>query len=280
LAIRVFSGFILVGLAASLLAARAEDGAIPKTSLDDEPPRLVSAFFGLDHALPASPVLCREAAGQDGMPVTFSRRVIEPIDPKAFTVRTRSGALRHPVCATTAPANARGKHHTVLLIGDLGSEDGGAMCGTSPCPLDPPITVEVTGELPLESGGNGKGLSGPVIPLAAGPTLALALGFKGGTYPSDCPPETRQIVVAIWAGGVRPKPGADQTAHREGYRVATSQGEVRPFALAALNNQDNYVHLRLNTDVPAERVSFAPGILVDPRGDVNPDTSVAVSQAR
>jgi hypothetical protein len=273
------SGCILVGLAASLLAAQADE-TIPRTSLDDEPPRLVSAFFGLDHALPASPVLCREAPGQDGMPVTFSRRAIEPIDPSAFTVKTRSGALRHPVCATTAPANARGKHHTVLLIGDLGSEGGGAMCGTNRCPLDPPITVEVTGDLPLEYGASGKGLSGPVIPLAAGPTLVLALGYKAGTYPSDCPAATRQVVVAIWAGGVKPKPGADQAAHLGGYRVATSKGEVHPFALGALNNGDNYVHLCLDTDVPAERVSFAPGILVDPNGDVNPETSVAVSQAR
>ncbi|HWT79916.1 MAG TPA: hypothetical protein VN648_14105, partial [Candidatus Methylomirabilis sp.] len=202
------------------------------------------------------------------------------IDPNAFTVKTRPGALRHPVCATTAPANAKGKNHTVLLIGDLGSEDAGAWCGTNRCPLDPPIAVEVTGDLPLEDGANGKGLSGPVIPLVAGPTLVLALGLKGGTIPSDCPPQTRQVVVAIWAGGVRPKPGADQTTHLKGYRVATSRGEVRPFALGDLNDRDNYVHLCLATDVPAERVSFAPDILVDPRGDVNPETSVAVSQAR
>lgn len=245
---------------------------IPKTNLDDDPPRLVSAFFGLDDALPMEAVrLSLKAPGKDGMPVTFSRRVVggPTIEPKVFTVKTQSGALLHPILATTRPADAPGKNHTVLLIGELGSD-----------PADPPMSVEVTGDLPLDYGANGKGLSGPVIPLVAGPTLVLALGFKGGTIPSDCPAQTRQVVVAIWAGGVRPKPGADQTTHLKGYRVATSQGEVRPFALGDLNDRDNYVHLCLATDVRAERVNFAPDILVDPRDDVNPETSVAVSQVR
>lgn len=244
----------------------------PKTNLDFEPPRMVSAFFGLDNALPKIATQFHpEAPGKDGMPVTFSRRVLGGpiVNPKAFTVKTRSGALRQPLFATTAPASALGKGHTVLLIGDLGSE-----------PADPPVSVEVTGELPLEGGANGKGLSAPVIPLADGPTLVLALGYKAGEFPCDTPARTRQVVVAIWAGGVKPKPGADDAAHLKGYRVATSQGEVRPIALGGLHDNDNYVFLFLATDTPAERVTFAPGIVVDPRGDVNPETSVAVSPAR
>jgi hypothetical protein len=245
---------------------------IPKTNLDYEPPRLVSAFFGLDDALPKiAAQFTPEAPGKDGMPITFSRRVMggPSVNPKAFTVKTRSGALRQPIYATTAPASALGKGHTVLLIGDLGSASA-----------DPPISVEVTGDLPLEYGANGKGLWAPVIPLADGPTLVLAMGFKPGNFPCDTPAGARQVVVAVWAGGVKPKPGADQTAHLKGYRVATSQGEVQPFALGGLDDNDNYVFLFLATDAPAQRVTFAPGIVVDPRGDVNPQTSVAVSQAR
>jgi hypothetical protein len=179
----------------ALLAALNCDSAtaptIPKTNLDYEPPRLVSAFFGLNHALPeAAARFCPEAPGKDGIPVTFSRRVMDGprIDPKAFTVNTQSGALLHPIYATTAPANAPGKNHTVLLIGDLGRH-----------PSDPPISVEVTGDLPLEYGANAKGLSAPVIPLLAGPTLVLALGYKAGAFPCETALGTRQVVVAIWA---------------------------------------------------------------------------------
>jgi hypothetical protein len=259
-------------LLAALSCNSATTQTIPKTNLDYEPPRMVSAFFGLDHALPeAAARLFPEAPGKDGIPVTFSRRVVggPSVDPKAFTVKTKSGALLHPIFATTAPTNAPGKNHTVLLIGDLGSH-----------PADPPITVEVTGDLPLEYGANAKGLSAPVIPLLAGPTLVLALGYKPGAFPCATPAGTRQVVVAIWAGGVKPKPGANDTTHLKGYRVNTSQGEVQPFALGGLHENDNYVYLFLATDVPAERVTFAPDILVDPRGDVNPETFVAVSQAR
>jgi hypothetical protein len=245
---------------------------IPMTALDQAPPRLLSAFFGLDDGLPAvAAQFYAQAPGKDGMPVTFSRRVLggPSVDPKAFTVRTRSGALLQPIHATLAPASAPGKGHTVLLIGDLGGE-----------PDDPPISVEVTGELPLEHGANAKGLSAVVTPLADGPTLVLALGYKAGDFPCEHPAGTRQVVVAVWAGGVKPRPGADEAAHLEGYRVITAQGEVRPTALGSLNDNDNYVCLFLATDAPAERVDFAADILVDPRGDVNPATSVDVARAR
>lgn len=241
-----------------------------RTALDEQPPRLVSAFFGLDHALPAEAWrLCRQAPGADGLPVIFTRRVVGRIEPSAFTVRTRSGALRHPACATRAPADAAFEGHTVLLIGELGAEPG-----------DPPERVEVTGALSLEGGADGRGLAGPVIPLAAGPTLVLALGVRAGAVASDCPARARQVVVAVWAGGVRPAPGGDQAAHLAAYRVETAQGTVRPFALGDVGDRDNYVHLCLDTEAPAQRVSFAGGVLVDPRGDRNPETSIEVHPQR
>lgn len=239
----------------------------PQTILDREPPRMLSAFFGLDHAMPPeSRALCLSAPGTDGLPVTFTRRVVGSIQASAFTVRTRSGQALHPTCATTRPADAIAERHTVLLIGELGSE-----------PADPPVSVEVTGHVKLDGGGDAHGLSGRVTPLAEGPTLQLALGVAPGSLTSDCPAATRQIVIAVWSGGVRPRPGADQTSHRDGYSVDTAAGEVRPIALGDLDDRDNYVHLCLATATSAERVRFRAGILVDPRGDLNPETSVEVS---
>lgn len=94
----------IIGIGAAIAVvgcAHASDMAattstIPRTNLDGETPRMVSAFFGLDNALPPiASAFYAEAPGKDGMPVTFSRRVMggPSVDPKAFTVRTRSGAL-------------------------------------------------------------------------------------------------------------------------------------------------------------------------------------------
>lgn len=261
----VFAGVFVMALA---LGCRRQPP--PQTVLDSEPPRMLSAFFGLDHALPPeSRALCLSAPGTDGMPVTFTRRVAGSIHPSVFTVRTRSGRVLHPTCATTKPADAIAERHTVLLIGELGSE-----------PDDPPVAVEVTGSLKLDGGADARGLSGPVTPLADGPTLQLALGAAPSSLASDCPADTRQIVVVVWAGGVHPRPGADQAAHRSGYSVDTAAGEVQPIALGDLSDRDNYVHLCLATATPATRVRFRAGILADPRGDLNPDTSVAVSAPR
>lgn len=242
----------------------------PRTVLDTEPPRLVSAFFGLDHAMPREArALCLSAPGMDGMPVIFSRRVTGPIDADAFSVRTRSGRLLHPACATTKPADAVSERHTVLLIGELGRE-----------PDDPPVAVEVTGHLALTGGVDARGLASRVIPLADGPTLQLAFAAAPGALTSDCPAATRQIVVAIWAGGVRPAAGANQASHLAGYRVDTEAGVALPIALGDLDDRDNYVHLCLATTAPAVRVRFRAGVLVDPRGDLNPETAVSVSSPR
>jgi hypothetical protein len=254
----------------ALAAGCARPRPTPRTALDDQPPRMVSAFFGLDHAMPEqSRLLCRQGPGQDGIPVTFSRRVVGEIKPDSFSVRLRSGQIRHPICATTAPANAAAENHTVLLVGDLGRE-----------PADPPLSVEMTGPLSMEGGVDGKGLTVPMTPLVAGPTMVLALGLEAGAIASDCPKATRQIVVVVWAGGVVPGPGSSEASHLAGYRVTTAAGEARPAALGDLGDHDNYIHLCLETTAPAQRVSFPAGIVVDPRGDLNPDTTVEVSPGR
>ncbi len=264
LAVLLAAGLLIL---ASACAHSAPAAPPPQTTLDSEMPRMVSAFYGLDNGLPAeAAALCQQAPGKDGMPVTFSRRVVAGPDPEAFTVRLRSGALVHPICATMKPADAPAKDHTIQLIGELGN-----------AATDPPVAVEVTGHVALAGGADAKGLSTLVTPLPEGPTLVLALAVAPGTIRSDCPGRSRQIVVAIWAGGVTPPSGGNQAAHLAGYKVKTATRELRPFALGDLGDRDNYVHLCLDTDDPATRVDFSAGILTDPNGDLNPDTSVPVS---
>ena len=240
-----------------------------RTTLDDHPPQMVSAFFGLDNALPRRAMfLWRSAPGKDGMPVTFSRRVEGPIDPTAFTIVTRSGARLHPSFATTRPADEVSERHTVLLIGELGNE-----------PDDPPVKVEMTGHLTLAGDADAHGMSVPVTPLAHGPSLVLAYATRPGKIDSNCPPETKQIIVVVWAGGVRPMSDVTYEDHRRGYTIATTDGGVVPIALGNLGDGDNYEHLYLDTEAKPLRVSMKGGLLMDPRDDPNPATNVEVASA-
>lgn len=246
----------------------------PPTALDQQPPHLVSAFFGLDDSLPAQSIaICPEAPGKDGLPVTFSRRVAGSgirgawVDAAAFTVVTRSGQQKTPVCASLRPADGPGERHTVLLVGDFGD------------PLDdPPVQVAVTGHLPLEGGADGRGLTVDVTPLEAGPSIVLAMGYPAGGREGGCPEGTRQIVEVVWSGGVVPGPGQTPENHREMYSVTTKTGAVTPIALGDVGDNDNYERLCLDTESPASRVSAAEGILQDPRGDLNPSTSLNVAR--
>ena len=261
----------ILGVAAlALVGCAAKNTATPaRTSLDMNPPRMVSAFFGLDNEAPLKAMLLWwRAPGKDGMPVTFSRRVEGPIDPTAFTVVTRSGARLHPGYATTRPANEPAEHHTVLLIGDLGNE-----------PDDPPVKVEMTGHLALAGGADANGMSVPVTSLDEGPSLVLAYASYPGRIASNCPPETKQIVVVVWAGGVRPRPEVTPDDHRLGYSVATTSGDVVPIAIGNLGDGDNYEHLCLDTTAKPLRVSMKGGLLMDPRDDPNPATNVEVAGA-
>lgn len=156
----------------------------------------------------------------------------------------------------------------MLLIGSLGSA------------ADPPKTLNIVSDLPLAGDQTGRGLSVEVTSLEAGPTLVLAFQATPATLDTDCPRDTRQVVVVVWAGGVTPVEGGTAETHRGGYSVQTDRGDVTPFALADLNDQDNYVHLCLDVEAAASAVSFVPGLLVDPRRDPNPATRIDVSPAR
>ncbi|MEO0560318.1 MAG: hypothetical protein AAF170_19290 [Bacteroidota bacterium] len=254
------------GLCVLLVSACGSSSSVipPETSLDREPPQLLNAFFGLDNALTRQTrLICRSAPGSDGMPLTFSRRVTS-MEPGDFLVTTESGVRKTPACATLRPADEASEGHTVLLIGDLGSAE------------DPPHRVEVVGDVMLEGDASGRGLEIEVTPLEDGPTLVLAIAYAAGAIESDCPAATQQVIQVTWAGGVRPDSGVTEEAHRTMYRVMSSDGEMSPFALGDLGDNDNYEHLCLDTSARASEVTARAGVLLDPRNDLNPLTSIPV----
>jgi hypothetical protein len=247
--------------------------------------RLVSAFFGLDDALPRKAnLLCAGAAGQDGMPVILSHTIDErTLQKEDFLVVTRSGVEHTPFCVTLAPAVGAGELRTVLLVGALGSAS------------DPPVAVRIVGDI-LSDGATGgpvsfRGTEVNVTPLERGPTLVWAeevteaqWSARGAWTQTACPAGTRQVIRAIWAGGVRLPSGEEVGGtERALYRVRLqrpdgSRSDVVPFALADLDDNDNNHSLCLNVADKAVSVSFPAGHVVDPNGDLNPATEVAVAR--
>ena len=231
---------------------------------------IVSAFFGLDNALPrVVELICPGGGGRDGMPVTFSRRVVGTPASSSFRVVTRSGARREPACATLSPATGATERHTVLLGGDLGEDAS-----------DPPVRVEVSGPLMTE-GGDARGIVASVVPLSMGPSLVLALRYAS-IAGSACPASTLQVVQVTWNGGVTAAGGGDvgdMQRRRIHITLARAGGaeEVTPASLADLGDNDNYLHLCLDTAETPLSVRVEAGTFVDPRNDPNAETQVAVT---
>ncbi len=269
-----------------LAAANLATGYPAKLDANDQPARLLSAFFGLDNGLPrGANNLCAGAAGQDGMPIVLSHTIdAKSLQPEDFRVFTRSGYERTPHCLTLRPANDTGELRTILLIGEFGNADN-----------DPPVKVLVVDDL-LSDGSTGttlnfSGAEIKVIPLAAGPTLVLAEAVSKDEWSkpgrgSACPPDTQQVIRATWAGGIRlPNRANLGDAERVLYRVTVERPdgtheEIAPAALAELGDNDNNHFLCLDTTDPTVSVSFPAGHLVDPNQDLNPDTRIAVNSMR
>jgi len=273
---------------ALLLAACERSAPAPSTNAaatlrTRQPGSLVSAFFGLDDALPQrARLLCAGAAGRDGMPVILSRTIdSNTLQREDFLVITRSGAQNVPACVTLAPAVGAGEARTVLLVGELGSA------------ADPPVTVRVVGDILSDNTApnpvNFRGAEASVIALDRGPTLVWGevvprsqwteRRFNGGTA---CPAGSVQVVRAVWAGGIR-LPSGDEVGDTERalYRVSVqapdgSTQDVVPFALADLDDNDNNHALCLDVAGTVLSISFPGGRVVDPNGDLNPATQVAV----
>ncbi|MEL6103025.1 MAG: hypothetical protein AAFR68_17155 [Pseudomonadota bacterium] len=250
---------------------------------------LLSAFFGLDNALPpVSRVICRGAPGKDGMPVIFGTQIDHTTRQAGdFQVTRASGATGDMHCATFLPATDAGELRTVLLVGEFG--DGEA---------NPPVSVEIVGHLHAIDGTlDFRGAQVAVTPVAPGPSLVMAeiadsaapdLGLgQRRTDGADCPSVgIQQALRVVWAGGITLENGDEPgDGERDLYRVTLRaadgvEREITPTALADLGDGDNNHLLCLGTADTPISVSFPAGVLTDPNDDLNPATSVAVRPAR
>ncbi len=275
------------GVTSSTLQDQTADTNLPSES-DGRTARLISAFFGLDNALPRrANLICRGASGRDGMPVIFSTEIaVDTLQAGDFEVTTRSGLKGEMHCASFMPATDAGELRTVLLVGEFGS-----------AATDPPVRVRVTGNVhALDGRLNFRGAEIEVTPLAPGPTIVLAeqvLRFdrsgslsRQRTQGSTCPEDgVEQAVRVVWAGGVT-LPGGGEPGQDVGelYRVTVetrdgTRREVVPHALADLGDGDNNHLLCLDTTDRPISVSFPAGILTDPNEDLNPATSSEIELA-
>ncbi len=268
----------------SELADTTADAALPRTG-GGQSAELLSAFFGLDNALPfLSRLICRGAPGKDGMPVIFSTEIDHAtMQAGDFKVTTASGAAGKMHCVTLLPATDAGELRTVLLVGEFGSAES-----------DPPVKVEVVGHLhSIDATLDFRGASVDVTPLAPGPTLVMAevadlaaqdLGLgQSRTDGDDCPTDgIQQAVRVVWAGGVTLENGGEPgDTERDLYRVTVraadgTEREVTPAALADLGDGDNNHLLCLDTADTPVSVAFPEGVFTDPNDDLNPATSIAV----
>jgi len=253
---------------------------IPPISKNREA-RVLTAFFGLDNALPIASIgLSWKAPGKDGMPLVFSHE-IDPstIDASDFQVTTSQGNVTNVLVATLRPATEAYELRTVLLIGEFGNH-----------PDDEPVAVSIIGDLRARSGQNLKGQKVSVTPLDAGPFLSYAEYFKLDSYypyvgtgrGCDCPIDKTSVVIrTVWAGGVRALDGEELGARElQNFNVQLQVGNdtisVQPFQIADLSDNDNNIDLCISHEGLPLKVSVKAGTAIDPRDDANKATSLEV----
>jgi hypothetical protein len=243
--------------------------------------KILTAFFGLDNGLTfRARAIYRKAQGKDGMPLVFSHE----LDPKTlqgadFAVTTKNGTVQIVEAASFLPANEEFELRTVLLIGEYGNH-----------PVNPPVSVEVVGDLLARTGQNFKGQTIEVIPLEEGPILSYAEYFTlDENYPyiakgkgCDCPKEeTKMVVKVVWAGGVRALNGEELGENElDDFIVTLVNGsdtlKVTPFKLADLRDSENNIDLCLKQSGTPISVQVNENIAIDPRDDKNPKTEIKV----
>lgn len=243
--------------------------------------KILTAFFGLDNGLTfKARAIYRKAQGKDGMPLVFSHE----LDPKTlegadFAVTTKNGTVHIVEAASFLPANEEFELRTVLLIGEYGNY-----------PDNPPVSVEVVGDLMARTGQNFKGQRVQVIPLEEGPVLSYAEYFTiDEKYPyikkgkgCDCPKEeTKMVVKVVWSGGVRAVNGKELGDNElKDFIVTMVNGsdtiKVTPFKLADLGDNENNIDLCLKQSGIPILVQVNENIAIDPNNDKNPRTETKV----
>lgn len=242
---------------------------------------LLSAFFGLDDAMPfQANFLCPGAVGMDGMPVNFKY----PIDASSlsasdFEVVDSLDTIHIPICAVLAPANENGENRTVLLIGEFGT-----------AVTNPPVEVRIvddlftTDVLPGESACseimNLNGISTTnVVPLANGPTLFFAQRLDGSL--NECSSGIQTIQVA-WNGGITPHQSGDAESDLFQYYIGYSDSSGVliphiPISIADINDNDNFHQLCFSTNEEIVKISMMANTVEDPNQDPNLFTEIDVS---
>jgi formylglycine-generating enzyme required for sulfatase activity len=257
---------------------------------------MISAFFGLDDELngqaawfalspqanpwnvdnPFRPnpgqLTPQQLNGLDGLPVVFSE-LLDPttVDPSDFLITTASGATYTPVGATVNPAHDEGERRTVALFGQFGDADS-----------DPPVTVSLVGELLTVGGVNITQSASPigVIPLADGPTLVYAETVDPTTV--DEVDGSALVLRAVWAGGIVATDGNEVTEHEWSQYVLSGADafgnpvELTPIGIRDLNDNDNNHLLYFDQAITPDALFLPGGLVIDPNGDANPATSIAV----
>ncbi len=281
--------FLIICLYGGLVSCDSIENARREIRLSNEVPeidktreaKILTVFFGLDNALPPrARALDKNAPGNDGTPVIFSLEV-DPstLDASDFEFTTQNGEKKQVIAVTLLPAEEEFELRTALLIGDYGD-----------FPDNPPVSLEIVGDILSRTGVNFKGQTQTVIPLPAGPILSYAEYFTfSEDYPyveegtgCDCPKnETNQIVKAVWSGGVRNTEGGELGDEElDAFQVMMVNGAdtmlVRPFQLADLDDNDNNIDLCLKEEGTPIRVMVKAGIAIDPNDDVNPATEVEI----
>jgi hypothetical protein len=243
--------------------------------------KILTAFFGLDNGLTKrANLIYKKAYGKDGMPLVFSHE-LDPntLEGADFAVTTKNGKVFIVEAASFLPANEEFELRTVLLIGEYGNH-----------PDNPPVSVEVVGDLMARTGQNFKGQSIKVIPLEEGPILSYAEYFIiDEKYPyikkgkgCDCPKEgTKMVVKVVWAGGVRAINGKELGDNElKDFVVTIVNGpdttKVTPFKLADLGDSENNIDLCLKQAGIPILVQVNENIAIDPNKDKNPRTEIKV----
>jgi hypothetical protein len=240
---------------------------------------LVSAFFGLDNALPS--ILCNQLGSLlDGMPVNFRFPLnSSSLSGTDFEVVDSLGNIHIPMCAVLAPANENGENRTVLLLGEFGT-----------AVTNPPVEVRVVGDLftiDILSGEsvcsaiiNLNGINTTnIIPLANGPSLFFAQRIDGNL--NECNSGTQTIQVA-WDGGITPYISGDIESDLFQYYIGYSDSSGVliphiPISIADIDDSDNFHQLCFSTSDEIVKISMMANTVEDPNHDPNLYSEIDVS---
>ena len=239
----------------------------------------MSAFFGLDNALPS--LMCGQFGSLlDGMPVNFRFPLnSSSLSGTDFEVVDSLGNIHIPMCAVLAPANENGENRTVLLLGEFGT-----------AVTNPPVEVRVVGDLFTIDTLSGESacseiinLNGTtstnVIPLADGPSLFFAQRIDGNL--NECNSGTQTIQVA-WDGGITPCISGDTESDLFQYYIgySGSSGVLIPhvpISITDIDDNDNFHQLCFSTSDEIVKISMMANTVKDPNHDPNLYSEIYVS---